>query len=563
MTSSAAPGAERTPDPDTGGSSAGSRLRRWRRGPSTELDELDEDQAAELVRRSGASSRDAVSAASAEIAEDVAEDDDEHVVIEVPRWAEPGPTAEERAALEAQREAAEAAAAAATERVIAQAIATGLTDPDQPPDVRRGLLRRRTGYTSPAPAHPAGGSADPAPEHRLPRHVRRELERATRELTEAAAAAHTAREAAEQAAAIHAAQTASAEELAARSAQAREAAERAAGEHAAQARAEAQRRAVAEELASETVERMAAANAERLAVEEEARRQAAAAEQAHLARAQAEEAALRASTEREAAEAEARAQAQAAARASEERAAAEARAEELAASLEEARAARLEQTRATLAAEQAREVERARQAEEAAERVAREARAAATAEPANRAAAPEAARETPVAPPPAAPAEAAPQPAEPRIPPEGVPELVRFRSPGSSAVVTVLLGLAALAAAAVAVYEAYLDRLTTAPGLVASAVTLLLVVVVGRTQGAAGQVWLEHGVLHIEQGEHHRRFDLTTPHTKVEVVGRPGERRWKVLFLRKGMAPYEITARLVEPEPFLEALRPWRPTLGG
>jgi hypothetical protein len=49
----------------------------------------------------------------------------------------------------------------------------------------------------------------------------------------------------------------------------------------------------------------------------------------------------------------------------------------------------------------------------------------------------------------------------------------------------------------------------------------------------------------------------------VEVVGRPGDRRWKVLFLRKGMAAYEVNARLVDPVPFVEALRPWRPTLGG
>ena len=47
----------------------------------------------------------------------------------------------------ARRVAAEAAAAAATERVIAQAIATGMTDSDELPHVRRGLLRRRTGHT--------------------------------------------------------------------------------------------------------------------------------------------------------------------------------------------------------------------------------------------------------------------------------------------------------------------------------------------------------------------------------------------------------------------------------
>ena len=157
----------------------------------------------------------------------------------------------------------------------------------------------------------------------------------------------------------------------------------------------------------------------------------------------------------------------------------------------------------------------------------------------------------------------APRPAESKIQPDGVPELVEFRSPSSSAVITVLLGLGALVAAGVAVYEAYLDQLTSTPGIVAGSITLLLVIVVGRSKGSAGQVWLEQGVLHVDEGDSHRRFDLTTANTKVEMVGQPGERRWKVLFLRKGMAPYEINARLVDPEPFVDAIRPWRPKLGG
>jgi hypothetical protein len=113
------------------------------------------------------------------------------------------------------------------------------------------------------------------------------------------------------------------------------------------------------------------------------------------------------------------------------------------------------------------------------------------------------------------------------------------------------------------VYEAYLDRLTTPSGLTASAVTLVLVIVVGRSRGSAGQVWLDHGVVHVEDGASHRRFDLTSPNTKVEMVGRPGSRRWKVVFLRKGMAPYEVNAGLVDPEEFVAALKPWRPKLGG
>jgi hypothetical protein len=255
----------------------------------------------------------------------------------------------------------------------------------------------------------------------------------------------------------------------------------------------------AEQLASETVEQMAVANAERLRVEHEARRQAEAAEAAHAARAEAEQAALRAT---------------------QERLAAEARAEALAASLEEARAALLEQTRAALAA----------------------APSAPDPKPAAKAAKP------------------APAP-EPRIQPAGAPDVVEFHSPSSSAALTVLLGLGALAAAGFAVYQAYLDRLTSTPGIVAVAVTLVLVVIVGRARGVTARVWLEHGVLHVEDLDSQHRFDLTSPNTKVQMVGEPGKRRWKVLFLRKGMAPFEVDADLVDPDEFVRALRPWRPNL--
>ena len=393
MTSSATPDAERT--------SAG---------------ELDQEQATALVRRSASASRDKPSMGAV-----TAEPEDDHVVVEVERWSTPGPTIE-------AKHRAEAAAAAATERVIAQAIATGMTDPDELPEVRRGFLRRKTGYYSPAPAKTARQTAD-----------------ATR-------TADAAREAAEQVAA------------------------------------------------------------------------------AHHARVQAEEAALRAGLEREAAEADARAAVEATAEALTARVAAETRARELASSLEEARAA--------LAAEQA------------------------------RAAVPPAAVPPPVAAPPPPPEPATPRatPAhrqpEPKIQPDGVPEVVEFRSPSSSAVITVLLGIGALVAAGAAVYQAYLDQLTTRPGIVASAVTLVLVIVVGRSKGSPGKLWLERGVLHVDDGDSHRRFDLTTPNTKVEMVGEPGDRRWKVLFLRKGMAPYEVNARLVDPRPFVDALRPWRPRLG-
>ena len=44
-----------------------------------------------------------------------------------------------------------------------------------------------------------------------------------------------------------------------------------------------------------------------------------------------------------------------------------------------------------------------------------------------------------------------------------------------------------------------------------------------------------------------------------EVVGRPRDRDWKVLFLRRGMDPFVIDASMVDPEHFMKVLRQHRP----
>ena len=184
--SSAVPDAERTSTPSSKGTSAtGSRLRRWRKGSPAAVDVLDEEQAEALVRDSAERLRDAdpVSAATAEV-----EDHEPGVVISVPRWHDEtsdetsDEAADETVAGDDEQPASDeqdreqdreqgheqdalrdAADDEATRRVIAQAIATGMVDHDEAPTVRRGLLRRKTGYYSPAPARPVVDPAPPVP----------------------------------------------------------------------------------------------------------------------------------------------------------------------------------------------------------------------------------------------------------------------------------------------------------------------------------------------------------------------------------------------------------------
>ena len=116
-----------------------------------------------------------------------------------------------------------------------------------------------------------------------------------------------------------------------------------------------------------------------------------------------------------------------------------------------------------------------------------------------------------------------------------------------------------LVAAAFAVREAYLDRLTSGPGLLAGAVTLALVLAVSRSREASHRLWIEEGVLHVDDGVTRQRVDLTSSDTIVEMLGRPGARRWRVLVIRRGGPPLTVDRTMVDPVRFVEALRAYRP----
>jgi hypothetical protein len=160
---------------------------------------------------------------------------------------------------------------------------------------------------------------------------------------------------------------------------------------------------------------------------------------------------------------------------------------------------------------------------------------------------------------PEAQAEPAPAP-EPRSAVEQ-PELVEFGSSDGHAVLTVLLGVGSLAAAACAVYLAVQDRLVSGPGLVASAATLLLALAVRRTGRSGTQVSIRRGTVTVERHDGVERVDLTSPSTLVEVVGAAGERNRRVLFMRRTKAPLSVDRSMVDVDEFVDALRLWRPDL--
>lgn len=160
-------------------------------------------------------------------------------------------------------------------------------------------------------------------------------------------------------------------------------------------------------------------------------------------------------------------------------------------------------------------------------------------------------------------------PTEPAAPPARVlrrpaaparpPGLVLF-SPrrGARRALTVVAALLA-AGAGVAGYRAWGSQDATDIG-VAGGLTLALLLAWAlrkHTHGAA--VSIENGVLRIVQGNSRHLFPLVGTHPPIDILGEPGDRGWKVLIQRRGMPPFVVNRRMVEPGAFTEAIRHFRP----
>jgi hypothetical protein len=147
----------------------------------------------------------------------------------------------------------------------------------------------------------------------------------------------------------------------------------------------------------------------------------------------------------------------------------------------------------------------------------------------------------------------APAPARP------APEDVAFTPVRRGAGVVVVLALADLAAAAVAVYLAYQDRLATAPGLLAVVVTIALAASLRVGDRPESSVAITQGTVVVTRPEGVERADLTDERTLVEVIGTEGWAKRRVVLLRKGKPTVTVDASVVDVDRFVAAVRRWRP----
>lgn len=134
---------------------------------------------------------------------------------------------------------------------------------------------------------------------------------------------------------------------------------------------------------------------------------------------------------------------------------------------------------------------------------------------------------------------------------------VEFRPRASVRRLTGLVLLASVAATVITAYAAWHDPVAPRIGTALVFAVLTGFVWAVRAGTTPARVTLRGGQVEVVRGERREVFDLTSSYTPVEVVGRPGERGWRVVFVRRGMPPFVIDASMVDAREFAAAIEPY------
>jgi hypothetical protein len=119
--------------------------------------------------------------------------------------------------------------------------------------------------------------------------------------------------------------------------------------------------------------------------------------------------------------------------------------------------------------------------------------------------------------------------------------------------------VACLCGLAVAAYAAISEPDTLTVGLAAVLLVLTLALWAIRASSPITHLAVRSGQLEVTRAGSRSTYDLSGGFTPIEVVGNPGDRGWRVLFLRRGMDPFVVDSSLVDPRAFMEVLRRYRP----
>lgn len=97
-------------------------------------------------------------------------------------------------------------------------------------------------------------------------------------------------------------------------------------------------------------------------------------------------------------------------------------------------------------------------------------------------------------------------------------------------------------------------------GVAGTLLVLVLALWAIRAASPVAHLSVHAGQLEVVRGGERAVFELaSTGFTPIEVRGRPGQRNWQVLFVRRGMEPFVVDASMVDPHEFMDVLRRYRP----
>ena len=103
------------------------------------------------------------------------------------------------------------------------------------------------------------------------------------------------------------------------------------------------------------------------------------------------------------------------------------------------------------------------------------------------------------------------------------------------------------------------DDNTVAAGLAAVVLVLTLALWAIRASSPVNHLAVRSGQLEVTRGGDRFVFDLSGGYSPIEVVGTPGDRGWRVLFVRRNMEPFVVDSSMVDPREFMDVLRRYRP----
>jgi len=108
-------------------------------------------------------------------------------------------------------------------------------------------------------------------------------------------------------------------------------------------------------------------------------------------------------------------------------------------------------------------------------------------------------------------------------------------------------------------YAAYQSRDSVEIGIAAIVTVATLVIWAIRAGATVTRLTVKRGQLEITRQGGRMVFDLASAYTSIEVLGKPGTKKWKVHLIHQGMVPVTVDSAMVDGREFMRVLGFFRP----